>query len=737
MSLATETVYLFEINALGHAAILEDQTHSGWPASNTEANAPSTITPAPATTQCPPCQVLISAGGGGMSRVFWWNSTLDLTLNTVSVIVTQYNSTAITGSTTIFGNLNSVDAYDISEAREIQYLFNNPQYPNQPKIVLVNDTDRLVEGSLSFPYPTSYLVVPGYIYYTQTASSGRGAGGCPAGQTLDNRNNCVCKLATAVADGYDIYPEFSANDTQLAQTFYETMATVSGIDFVNQLKNNIISYDVASFSSWLAPIISPRPPQFESCYFPPVFVGPPALKVPVSALTATITTTVRGTERYDWTTATPALTPSHELPAETSAAATNKEDEPNSNAQPATDVDAFTGQSPSGAPKDPETRTLASPPSEIVSGRSTYTLDPSSNNVIASKVLPGSDDDPEKVGTPMTLPNGDDIVFSRASIRLPPEQSAIDMSIMPISGSIYTMDKPSNIVIEGQTITPGGLVTVSGSVISVPTIADSEATAFPIFPTPIVSFHGSIYTADQSSNIVVEGQTVALGGAFTVSGNVISVPTMQPIQPQQNSISTPVVSFLGSIVTMDMSSNFVFGGETVKPGSAVTISGSILSVPPLNGFQGQSFSQQSIPTIPLLSFGSSTYTMDMSSNFILGGKTIAPGSAITISGTVISRPTGDSLVVVGGVTKTLSELVTTRDIQASPTAEATDIASGDSVTAGNPEELSSVTPTASAGADGLINPADFESTASASAIRLLSVVVSGLCIGLGFTASLL
>ena len=468
-----------------------------------------------------------------------------------------------------------------------------------------------------------------------------------------------------------------------------------------------------------------------------MFVGPPALKVPVSALTATITTTVSGTERYDWTTPTPALTPSHELPAETSAAATIKEDDPNSNAQTAPDMDPFIGQSLSGASKDPETRTLASPPSEIVSGRSTYTLNPPSNNVVASKMRPGSDDDPEKVGTQMALPNEDDIVFSGASNHLPPKQSAIDMSIMPISGSTYTMDKSPNIIVEGQTITPGGLVTVSGSVISVPTIADSEPTAFPINPTPIVSFHGSIYTADQSSNIVVEGQTVALGGAFTVSGNVISVPTMQPIQPPQNSISTPVMSFLGSTLTMDMSSNFVFGGETIKPGSAVTISGSILSVPHLNGPQGQSFSQQSVVTIPLLSFRSSTYIMDMSSTFILGGQTIAPGGAITISGTAISRPTGDSLVVVGGVTKTLSELVTTRDIQASPTVEATDIAAGASVTAGNPEEPSSVTPTASAGADGLINPGDFESTASANAIRLLSVVMSGLCIGLGFTASLL
>lgn len=91
-------------------------------ASGTESNLPSTITPAPATTPCPPCQILVSVGDGGMSRVFWFNSTLGLTLDTVSVVVIQYNnSTAITRTTTVLGDVNTLDPRNITEVQDLRY----------------------------------------------------------------------------------------------------------------------------------------------------------------------------------------------------------------------------------------------------------------------------------------------------------------------------------------------------------------------------------------------------------------------------------------------------------------------------------------------------------------------------------------------------------------------------------------------------------------------------------------
>ncbi len=76
--------------------------------------------PAPATTPCPPCQVLVSAGDGGMSRVFWFNSTLGLTLDTGSVVDTQFNSTAITRTTTVLGDVNTLDPRNITEVQDLR-----------------------------------------------------------------------------------------------------------------------------------------------------------------------------------------------------------------------------------------------------------------------------------------------------------------------------------------------------------------------------------------------------------------------------------------------------------------------------------------------------------------------------------------------------------------------------------------------------------------------------------------
>ena len=53
--------------------------------------------------------------------------------------------------------------------------------------------------------------------------------------------------------------------------------------------------------------------------------------------------------------------------------------------------------------------------------------------------------------------------------------------------------------------------------------------------------------------------------------------------------------------------------------------------------------------------------MDKSSNFVLDDQAIAAGRALTILGTTVSRPSGNSLVVLGGNTETLSEVVMTLD----------------------------------------------------------------------------
>ncbi|KAL8681226.1 MAG: hypothetical protein Q9224_006871, partial [Gallowayella concinna] len=391
----------------------------------TSSDLPATITRAPAKSQCPPCQINISAGGGGMSRVYWWNSTLSLTLDTVSVIVTRYNNTAITKTTTLYGDVSTLDPSNITETQDLQYSFENPEYPGQPGILLVNGTEGPVEGSLSYPYPTSYLVVPGYRYYTQTAS-GVDRNGCPAGQYL-NGKTCDCLLATAIMD-----PNFDnrfifVNDTLLTQTYYSTIAPEHGYDLRGQLTYNILNdFNVPPFSAWLASM-SPRLPGLESCYIMG-FVGPPALKVPVSALTATSTTTVTGTEDYSWTTATPALTASANVPVETSMTATVRKTKPSATPQSSQNLGPSEVARNSGTVENSQVGTLARPPAELVSGHSTDTLGPSSSSLVASSNGVAQD----------RMPSESETIVDTSG-KPSPEQDLITSPIFSFLGSTYTL----------------------------------------------------------------------------------------------------------------------------------------------------------------------------------------------------------------------------------------------------------------------------------------------------------
>ncbi|KAL8806538.1 MAG: hypothetical protein Q9182_001321 [Xanthomendoza sp. 2 TL-2023] len=548
-------------------AVVDDADGDDDVASRTSSGLPATITRAPAKSQCPPCQINISAGGGGMSRVYWWNSTLGLTLDTVSVVVTQYNHTAVTKTTTVHGDVSSLDATNITETQDLQYFFENRQYPGQPGILLVNGTEGPVDRSLSYPYPTSYLVVPGYRYYTQTAS-GLNYNGCPAGQYL-NGNTCDCLLATPIVDPNFANRFISANDTLLTQTYYSTLAPEHGRDLREQLAENILDvFNVAPFSAWLASI-NPRPPGLESCYIVG-FVGPPALKVPVSALTGTSTTTVTGTDNYSWTRATPAFTVSAKVPVKTSMAATREVNEPSATSQSSLqNSDDLEIARNSDSVEGPQVGTLARPPAELVAARLTSTFGPSSVHLAAS----------EESVQDRTSSESENLVTT--SGKTSPKQDLTTSPIFSFLGSTYTLGMSSTATIAGQAVTPGGAVIVSGSTFTFPAIIGTSIKPPPrlaVITRPVISFLGSTYTMGISSNIILEEQTLQQGSAITVSGSVVSMPSGGSLLVAGSTtetlsrvmITTTAVTSDTSIATSGPAAGFVMDGTTLVPTSVST-----------------------------------------------------------------------------------------------------------------------------------------------------------------------
>ena len=242
-------------------------------------------------------------------RYYWYNSTLGLTLDTVSIIVTQYNNTAISRTTTIHGDVNSLDINTITTVTDIAIDFagmNNFEYGN-PSGILANGTDGSLFHGQSIPYPTAYAKFDNFAYTTVTKQSPN----CPAGQQ-EVRSRCDCALTASEWELDNV----RSDAFSLTNAYYAVFDSSVGIhDILNSFR-----FDNVSISKWLVSntALMNAIPQLSNCFFFPYGHGPPGVKIPVSALTATSTTTVKKSGRYNSNNALPANSLTNSVPAPTS-----------------------------------------------------------------------------------------------------------------------------------------------------------------------------------------------------------------------------------------------------------------------------------------------------------------------------------------------------------------------------------------------------------------------------------
>ncbi|EKG12387.1 hypothetical protein MPH_10504 [Macrophomina phaseolina MS6] len=140
--------------------------------------------------------------------------------------------------------------------------------------------------------------------------------------------------------------------------------------------------------------------------------------------------------------------------------------------------------------------------------------------------------------------------------------------------------------------------------------------------------------------------------------------------------SPPVIVAGTQTATMDSSSGFVIGDQTLSPGGpAVTVEGTVLSLSPsataivINGQTSSLFGdpsiggQQGVPELgkpPIVTVGSIAYTANAATQYYLApGQTLTAGGVATIQGTVVSLGPSASYVVINGATQTFpSALIT-------------------------------------------------------------------------------
>ena len=200
-------------------------------------------------------------------------------------------------------------------------------------------------------------------------------------------------------------------------------------------------------------------------------------------------------------------------------------------------------------------------------------------------------------GTPVSvLANGAGVVIGTSTIPLPvgaasplPTVGGQQLQKGP-DGNI--------IIPHLTTIEPGGTpATISGTVISVAsngaslvvggsTIDLAPATT----PLPSITFGESTITANSKTQLFIAGQMLSPGSVITVSGTPVSLApgassvviggTIFSLSPTATEKSLPSITFGGSTITENSNSQFIIAGQTLSPGSAITISGTVISLAP-------------------------------------------------------------------------------------------------------------------------------------------------------------
>ena len=229
---------------------------------------------------------------------------------------------------------------------------------------------------------------------------------------------------------------------------------------------------------------------------------------------------------------------------------------------------------------------------------STYTANAASEFVVGSQTLtPGGQITVSS--TPVSLaPSANIAVIGTSTQLLTTPAPASNAALLTFAGTTYTANSVSQFLIADQTLTPGGTITASGTPISIPdgikfavigTSTQTLATASAILTAeaPVMTWDGSTYTADASSDFVIASQTLTPGGIITVLGTPIRLPQGAAdvvigtsTQTLSSAVITPadVITVGGQIITANPTGFALEGGTVLPGGKGVMVSGTPVSL---------------------------------------------------------------------------------------------------------------------------------------------------------------
>ncbi|KAK3652595.1 hypothetical protein LTR56_001959 [Elasticomyces elasticus] len=254
------------------------------------------------------------------------------------------------------------------------------------------------------------------------------------------------------------------------------------------------------------------------------------------------------------------------------------------------------------------------------------------------------------------------------------------LPVITVGSATISANTASQYVVGTQTLAPGGsTVVVSGTTYSLDPSASGmvandvtqnlQPDASAANTGSLLVAGGHTFTPDSSSAIVIAGQTLQPGSQTVVAGTTYSLDAsasavaingvtqdLQPVSP-----ATAIFTANGQTFTAGASSALVIAGQTLQPGSEATIAGTTYSLVPsgsalvVNGATqtAQSLAPATSSDAPVFVVNDQAIHEDLSSNAIISGQTLAPGSATVIDGTTYSLEPSATALVVDGTTHAL------------------------------------------------------------------------------------
>lgn len=274
----------------------------------------------------------------------------------------------------------------------------------------------------------------------------------------------------------------------------------------------------------------------------------------------------------------------------------------------------------------------------------------------------------------------------------PPETNAplaltIGSDTLTANAATQFLLAPDNI------LTPGGLVTISGTTIGLQTGGSvavingvTQTLSHPtITPAPQLTVGGTVFEPNLGSTFEISGQELTPGGDITVSGTTISLAAdaslvaingvtetlSAPTHRSSTPHPTPAVDLtLGNeVFTAESNSTFVVFGSTLTPGGVITLGSGSLATTVSLGSSGAGYAVVNgvtstvarVPTITAeaLTIAGQIYSADASGEYVISGKTLLlGGSSITVTagGSVetIALAQDGSAILVNGVPSTIA-----------------------------------------------------------------------------------